>query len=166
MLQEIYIKIMNYLEKKDEKIRDIFVKDTVKDKLNVKVDPSEIQAIYRIRGNIGEARPVIMKLVNSEVKYRIMRAKENLPKKENVRLVEDFTKDNVGLITRLRNCKEFESAWYFNCSVYGKLLMKREYHLIYLMTSTTKLLKDTRLTICSGFICTIKEYSELLFNKQ
>jgi hypothetical protein len=31
---------MNYPEKKDEKIRDI-----VKDKLNVKVDPSEIQAI-------------------------------------------------------------------------------------------------------------------------
>ena len=42
------IKIMNYPEKKDEKIRDIFVKD----KLNVKVDPSEIQAIYRIRGKI------------------------------------------------------------------------------------------------------------------
>ena len=49
-----------------------------------------------------------------------MRAKENLPKKENVRLVEDVTKDNMGLITRLRNCKEFESAWYFNCSLYGK----------------------------------------------
>jgi hypothetical protein len=31
------IKIMNYPENKDEKIRDIFVKDIVKDKLNVKV---------------------------------------------------------------------------------------------------------------------------------
>jgi uncharacterized protein YpuA (DUF1002 family) len=69
------IKIMNYPEKKDEKIRDIFVKDNVKDKLNVKVDPSEIQAIHRIPGKIGEARPVIVKLVNSEVKYRIMRAR-------------------------------------------------------------------------------------------
>ena len=107
------IKIMNYLEKKDEKIRDIFVKD----KLNVKVDPPEIQAIYRIRGKIGETRPVIVKLVNSEVKYRTMRAKQNLPKKENVRLVDDVTKHNI---SRLRNCKEFESAWYFNCSVYGK----------------------------------------------
>jgi hypothetical protein len=29
------IKIMNYPENKDEKIRDIFVKDIVKDKLNV-----------------------------------------------------------------------------------------------------------------------------------
>ena len=75
------IKIMNYPEKKDEKIRDI-----VKDKLNVKVDPSEIQAIHRIPGKIGEARPVIVKLVNSEVKYRIMRAKKNLPKKETVNI--------------------------------------------------------------------------------
>jgi hypothetical protein len=49
-----------------------------------------------------------------------MRAKKNLPKKETVRLVDDVTKHNMGLITRLRNCKELESAWYFNCSVYGK----------------------------------------------
>ena len=96
---------MNYPEKKDEKIRDIFVKDIVKDKLNVKVDPSEIQAIHRIPGKIGETRPVIVKLVNSEVKYRIMRAKKNLSKKETKRLVDDATKHNMGLITRLRNCK-------------------------------------------------------------
>ena len=50
----------------------------------LKVDPSEIQAIHRIPGKIGEARPVIVKLVNSE--------------------------HNMGLITRLRNCKELESA--------------------------------------------------------
>jgi hypothetical protein len=49
-----------------------FVKDIVKDKLNVKVDPSEIQAIHRIPGKIGEARPVIVKLVNSEVKYSMI----------------------------------------------------------------------------------------------
>ena len=49
-----------------------------------------------------------------------MRAKKNLPKKETVRLVDDVTKHNMGLITSLRNCKELESAWYFNCSVYGK----------------------------------------------
>jgi hypothetical protein len=113
------IKIMNYPEKKYEKIRDIFVKDIVKDKLNVKVDQRSKLYIY-IPGKIGEARPVMVKLVNSEVKYRIMRAKKNLPKKETVRLVDDVTKHNMGLITRLGNCKELESVWNFNCSVYGK----------------------------------------------
>ena len=48
------------------------------------------------------------------------RPKKNLPKNENVRLVDHVTKHNMGLITRMRNCKELESAWYFNCSVYGK----------------------------------------------
>ena len=76
------IKILNYPEKKDEKIRDIFVQDIVKDKLNVKVDPPENQAIY-------------------EVKYRIMRAKKNLPKKENVRLVDDVTKHNISRPAKL-----------------------------------------------------------------
>jgi len=38
-----------------------------------------------------------------------MRAKNNLPTKETVRLVDDVTKHNMGLITRLRNCKELES---------------------------------------------------------
>ena len=99
---------------------DLFVKDIVKDKLNVKVAPSEIQAIHRIPGKIGEAKPLIVKLINSEVTYSIMKAKKNLPKKETVRLVEDVTKHNMGLITRLRNCKEFEGAWYFNSYVHGK----------------------------------------------
>jgi hypothetical protein len=35
------IKILNYPEKKDEKIRDIFVQDIVKDKLNVEDKTSE-----------------------------------------------------------------------------------------------------------------------------
>ena len=49
-----------------------------------------------------------------------MKAKKNLPKKETVRLVEDVTKHNMGLITRLRNYKEFAGAWYFNSCVHGK----------------------------------------------
>jgi hypothetical protein len=75
--------------------RYICVKDIVKDKLNVKVDSVEIQAIHRIPGKIGESRPVIVKLVNSKVKYRIMRAKKNLPKRETGRLVDDVTKHEI-----------------------------------------------------------------------
>jgi hypothetical protein len=44
------------------------------------------------------------------VKYRIMRAERNLPKKETVRLVDDVTKHNMGLNTRLSICKELESS--------------------------------------------------------
>jgi hypothetical protein len=47
-------------------------------------------------------------------------------KKETVRLVDDATKHNMGLIARLRNCKELESAWYLIVLCMVKLLMKRE----------------------------------------
>jgi hypothetical protein len=38
---------------------------------------------------------------------KFSRAKKNWPKiQENIRLVDHVTKHNMGLITRLRNCKE------------------------------------------------------------
>ena len=116
------IKIMNYPEKTVENLRDEFVKNIVKDKLDVRIEPSEIQAIHRIPGKDGEIRPVIVKLVNSEVKYRIMKEKKKLPKEPEgrLKLVDDVTRHNMGLITRLWKCDKIESAWYYNCAVYAK----------------------------------------------
>ena len=76
--------------------------------------------INRSQNNDNFDRTVTRRQKASRSQSIIMRAKKNLPKKETVRLVDDVTKHNMGLITRLRNCKELESAWYFNCSVYGK----------------------------------------------
>jgi hypothetical protein len=55
-----------------------------------------------------------------------MRAKKNLPKKETVRLVDDVTKHNMRLITRLRNCKELKVPGTLIVLCMVKLLMKRE----------------------------------------
>lgn len=49
-----------------------------------------------------------------------MKEKKNLPKQCKFRLVDDVTKHNMGLITRLRNSGKLSSSWYFNCAVYGK----------------------------------------------
>ena len=114
------IKVMNYPEKKDENLREIFVKDIVKEKLGVEILESQIQAIHRIPGKEGERKPVLVKLVNSEVKHGIMRCKKNLPDKTEFKLVDDVTKTNMALITCLRNSDKLESVWYFNCGVYGK----------------------------------------------
>lgn len=113
------IKIMNYPEKKDEDLRETFVTDIVKEKLNVTITSSDIQAIHRIPGKAGQPKPVIVKMINSEVKSKIMRVKKNLPK-EGLNLVDDVTQLNMGLITRLRESERFENVWYFNGSVYGK----------------------------------------------
>jgi hypothetical protein len=42
------------------------------EKLKVTIQPNEIQAIHRIRGKEGQAPPVIVKLINTEVKSRVM----------------------------------------------------------------------------------------------
>lgn len=116
------IKVMNYPEKPDENLRNEFIKDIVKDKLGVTVVSDEIQAIHRIPGKDGGARPIIVKVANSEVKYRIMKEKKKLPKEPegSLKLVDDVTRHNMGLITRLWKNDKVESAWYYNCSVYAK----------------------------------------------
>lgn len=55
--------------------------DILKDKLKVTVDPSEIQVKHMIPEMIGDARPVIVKLINY-VKYRIMKVRKTLLKKD------------------------------------------------------------------------------------
>ena len=110
---------MNYPEKSDENLRENFVNDIAKQKLNVTISPSDIQAIHRIPGKSGQPKPVIVKMINSEVKSKIMRLKKNLPK-DSLKLVDDVTQLNMGFITRLRESERFENVWYFNGSVYGK----------------------------------------------
>jgi hypothetical protein len=50
--------------------------------------------------------------------------------------------------------------------VYGKTFDEKRIKFDIFDDINNKIAKKTKLTICSGFICTIKEYSELLFNKQ
>ena len=120
------IKIMNYQKKEGEDLRSDFINKIAKEKLKVTIQPDEIQAIHRIRGKEGQAPPAIVKLINTEVKSRVMRVKKNLPK-EGLRLVDDISKQNMALITRLRSSQHFESVWYFNCAVHAKTLAGSRY---------------------------------------
>ena len=48
-----------------------------------------------------------------------MRNKKGL--KNNVKFHDDITQRNLGLLTRLSKIDNLENAWFYNCSVYGKL---------------------------------------------
>lgn len=113
------IKVMNYPEKDSENLRDIFVNKIAKDKLDVTVATTEIQAIHRIPGKPHQIRPIIVKMVNSEAKAKVMRVRKNLPK-TGFKLVDDVTQHNMSLITRLTETNNFDGVWYFNGSIYGK----------------------------------------------
>ncbi|CAC5356292.1 unnamed protein product [Mytilus coruscus] len=110
------IKMVNFQTENDENLREYFLK-TVKDDLNLKLEKRDIVAIHRLRSYKPGVPPVIVKVVNSEVKTAIMRKKKL---KNHVKLYDDITIKNRDLLKRLRRHKDIDVAYYYNGSVYGK----------------------------------------------
>lgn len=116
-------KIMNLKETEKEDTREK-VKTFMKENAGVALNDHEIIAAHRIPGKKGKGRPILVKVINTDVKSRVMR-KRSAVKDNGFRLVDDVTKANVGLIKRLSEHQSIDSAWYFNDSVYGKVGDKR-----------------------------------------
>ena len=85
----------------------------------VKVEDSMIMALHRIPGKSGMPKPVLIKLMNNSQKTKIMKKRQEM-KRAGYWLVDDVTKHNTALISRLSLHKNIDSAWYFNGSVFGK----------------------------------------------
>ena len=86
---------------------------------NITISPEEVIAIHRIPGKRGTIKPVLIKFRNNSDKTRIMRSRAGM-KALGHRLVDDVTRQNTILISKLYDNPQIESAWYFNGSVYGK----------------------------------------------
>lgn len=91
----------------------------------VTFDKNRIMAIHRLPGLPGKTRPVIVKLMNNNDKAKIMRKRSEF--KTSNRLVDDVTKLNTGLIRRISQHPDIDSAWFFNGAVYGKTRFGRRY---------------------------------------
>lgn len=87
-------------------------------KTQVNIDPAEIVAIHRIPSKY-DPPPVLMKLKNNSVKTRLMKQRK-IMKETGYKLVDDVTKLNTGLISRLMLHTNIDSAWFFNGAIYGK----------------------------------------------
>ena len=114
------IKIMNIREEAGED--DSTLLNKVSDllgKQDITLSPHQVIAIHRIPGKPGSPKPVLMKVTNTTVKSTIMR-KRKVMKSAGHRLVDDVTRLNTELITRLFDHPAIEAAWYFNGTVYGK----------------------------------------------
>ena len=88
-------------------------------KQKVTINPESITAIHRIPGKEGRSKPVLLKLKNNSEKSKLMRTRAAM-KAAKHRLVDDVTKLNTTLITRLMEHSKIESAWFFNGYIYGK----------------------------------------------
>jgi myosin heavy subunit len=115
------IKILNIQENRNESEESLAktVTSTLKTHTGVDLLLTDIVAIHRIPTKRGKTRPVLIKLKNNSAKSTIMR--KRTPMKNNgYQLVDDVTKPNQGLISRLHLHPDISSAWYFNGSVYGQ----------------------------------------------
>lgn len=100
--------------------------ELVKSFLKIELADHEMIAAHRIPGAKGKIRPIIVKVLNTSVKSRIMRMRATVKAKGGgSRLADDITKSNAELITNLLKFEGIERAWYFNGAVYGKNKEKR-----------------------------------------
>lgn len=116
-------KIMGLTENDNENTWKL-VQDFLKTNINVEIDDREIIAAHRIPGKRGKPRPIIVKLLNTNSKSKVMRKRSEIRKRgHGIKLVADVTRPNSELITTLINHDDIASAWYryFNGSVFWKL---------------------------------------------
>ena len=114
------VKILNIEEKEDEdEVKLINTVGEMLHKQSVLVTPEQIVAIHRIPGKPGTTKPVLVKFRNNSDKTRVMKTRAGMKALGN-RLVDDVTKLNTTLISKLNDHALIDSAWYFNGAIYGK----------------------------------------------
>ena len=114
------VKILDIAEQPDENEEKLT--NTVGEllyKQKVTIAPQQIVAIHRIPGKPGSPKPVLIKFRNNSDKTMVMKKRAEMKAMGN-RLVDDVTKLNTTLISKLNDHALIESAWYFNGAVFGK----------------------------------------------
>ena len=77
-----------------------------------------VVALHRIPSK-HNPKPVLVKFKNNNVKTRLMKHRK-IMKQQGYKLVDDVTKKNTELISKLLKHDKIESAWFFNGFIYGK----------------------------------------------
>ncbi|KAH3861650.1 hypothetical protein DPMN_024584 [Dreissena polymorpha] len=117
------VKIMNIEETSHESEASLIqtVSNIMKTAADVNLKPEDIVAIHRLPSKKGTIRPIIIKLRNNNAKSAIMKKRTPM-KTKGYRLVDDVTKRNQGLISRLLLHPEIKNAWFFNGAVFGQTI--------------------------------------------
>ena len=114
------VKILDIAEQPDEDEDKLI--NTVGEllyKQKVTITPQQIVAIHRIPGKSGSPKPVLIKFRNNNDKTKVMKTRAGMKAMGN-RLVDDVTKLNTTLISKLNDHAQIDSAWYFNGAIFGK----------------------------------------------
>ena len=111
------IKITNFKGETNDNLKNKFIK-MVKDDLKVNLNKTDVVAIHKLKSYGNNVPPVIVKVINSDVKTQIMRHRKMT--KGRIRLFDDITSKNRDLLYRLKEHPDIEAAYFFNCNIYGR----------------------------------------------
>lgn len=112
------LKIYGLDEQKDEDCVQKAI-GLVKEKLGIQLYVSDISAAHRIPGGKSGARPVIVKMVHSTVKNKILMNRKQL-KGSGVVIREDISVEYVKLMNRMEKKENVESVWFWTGKVFVK----------------------------------------------
>ena len=56
----------------------------------------------------------------SSLEFTLYISYNYIVQKNNVRFVDDITKQNHELMKRMRDSNRFDSVWFYNCGIYGR----------------------------------------------
>ena len=91
----------------------------LKEKLDINIDRSDNVAMHRIPGRPAAPRPILIKFLRMESKDRPPPLEEGHSEILHVKIEDDITKQNQGLLNRLHLHDKITSAWFFNGHVFG-----------------------------------------------
>ena len=112
------VKIYNMPENRGEKL-PVSLINQLKEKLDINIDRSDIVAMHRIPGRPAAPRPILIKFLRMESKIALFRRKKDISEILHVKIGDDITKQNQGLLNRLHLHDKITSAWFFNGHVFG-----------------------------------------------
>ncbi|CAG2188607.1 HSPA1s [Mytilus edulis] len=112
------VKIYHLPENRNEDLPHSLLNE-LKNQVKLDINPSEVVAMHRIPGKEGNPRPVLIKFLRMDTKISLLRKKKAINEALKVRIGDDITKLNQGLLNRLYQHDNIISSWYFNGHVYG-----------------------------------------------
>ncbi|CAG2189611.1 unnamed protein product [Mytilus edulis] len=112
------VKIYHLPENRNEDLPHSLLNE-LKNQVKLDINPSEVVAMHRIPGKEGNPRPVLIKFLRMDTKISLLRKKKAINEALKVRIGDDITKLNQGLLNRLYQHDNVISSWYFNGHVYG-----------------------------------------------
>ena len=104
--------LIHYLPEPRKENTDELVIDTVKEMMEEEIKNNEIDRSHRLGSpkNNGKSRPIIIKFVRYNTRYRILKNKKKL-KEKTISVKKSWTKKRMEALERTREGHGFENVW-------------------------------------------------------